>query len=71
MRVNILMTTIKIIKDQFLVGTANITTTRVMMTLITLTIVNILTITVKDQFTLGTISTNHNQGHHDDDDHDE
>jgi hypothetical protein len=39
--------------------------------LITLTIVNILTITVKDQFTLGTISTNHNQGHHDYDDHDE
>jgi hypothetical protein len=70
-RVSILMTTIGILKDQFLIGTATITNTRVTMTLMTLTIVSIPMIIVKDQLILGTVNTNRNQGYHDYDDHDE
>jgi hypothetical protein len=57
MRVNILVTTIGILKDQFLVGTANVTNIRVTMTLMTLMIVSVPMITVKDQFIVGTINT--------------
>jgi hypothetical protein len=42
------VTTIGILKDQFLVGTATITNTRVTMTLMTLMIVSVPMITVKD-----------------------
>jgi hypothetical protein len=42
------MTTTGILKDQFLIGTANITNNRVTMTLMTLTIVSVPMITVKD-----------------------
>ena len=48
----ILVTTIGILKDQFLVGTTTITNTRVTMTLMTLMIVSVPMITVKDQFIL-------------------
>jgi hypothetical protein len=48
MRVNILVTTIEILKDQFLIGTTNATNIRVTMTLMTLTIVSVPMITVKD-----------------------
>jgi hypothetical protein len=57
MRVNILVTTIGILKDQFLVGTANVTNIRVTMTLMTLMIVSVPMITVKDQFIVGTVNT--------------
>jgi len=56
-RVSILMTTIGILKDQFRIGTATITNTRVTMTLMTLTIVSTPMITVKDQLILGTVNT--------------
>jgi predicted Zn-dependent protease len=51
------ITTIGILKDQFLVGTATITNTRVTMTLMTLMIVSVPMITVTDQFILGTVNT--------------
>jgi hypothetical protein len=51
------VTTIGILKDQFLVRTATITNTRVIMTLMTLMIVSIPMITVTDQFILGTVNT--------------
>jgi hypothetical protein len=56
-RVSILMATIGILKDQFLIGTTTITKTRITMTLMTLTIVSIPMITVKDQLILGTVNT--------------
>ena len=56
-RVSTLMTIIGTLKDQFLVGTATIINTRVIMTLMILMIVNISMITIKDQFTLGTVNT--------------
>jgi len=52
----ILVTTIGILKDQFLVGTTTITNTRVTMTLMTLMIVSVPMITIKDQFILGTVN---------------
>jgi hypothetical protein len=51
------VTTTGILKNQFLVETATITNTRVTMTLMTLMIVSIPMITVKDQFILGTVNT--------------
>jgi hypothetical protein len=51
------VTTIGILKDQFLVETATITNTRVTMTLMTLMIASVPMITVKDQFILGTVNT--------------
>jgi hypothetical protein len=51
------VTTIGFLKDQFLVGTANVTNIRVTMTLMTLMIVSIPMITVKDQLILGTVNT--------------
>jgi hypothetical protein len=51
------VTTIRILKDQFLVGTAPIINTKVTMTLMTLIIVSIPMITVTYQFILGTVNT--------------
>jgi hypothetical protein len=51
------MTTIGILKDQFLVGTATITNNRVTMTLLTLTVVSVPITIVKDQLILGIINT--------------
>jgi hypothetical protein len=56
-RVSILVITIGILKDQFLVGTATITNTMVTMTLMTLMIVSVPMITVTDQFILGIVNT--------------
>ena len=46
-----------ILKDQFIVETTTITHTRVTMVLMTLTIVSVPMITVKDQFILGIVNT--------------
>jgi hypothetical protein len=51
------MTTIGILKDQFLIGIANVTNIRVTMTLMTLTIVSVPMIIVKDQFIIGIVNT--------------
>jgi hypothetical protein len=51
------VTTIGILKDRFLVGTANVTNIRVTITLITLIIVNVPMTTNKDQFILETVNT--------------
>jgi hypothetical protein len=51
------VTTIGILKDKFLIGTTNVTNIRVTMTLMTLTIVSVPMITVKNQFILGTVNT--------------
>jgi hypothetical protein len=51
------VTTIGILKDQFLVGTAIITNIRATMTLMTLMIVSVPMIIVKDQLILGTVNT--------------
>ena len=57
MGASILMTTLGILEDQFIVGTTTITHTRVTMILMTLTIVSVPMITIKDQFILETVNT--------------
>ena len=50
------MNTIRILKDQFLVGTTDLTNVRFIMTLITLKIVSAPMITMKDQLILGIVN---------------
>ena len=57
MGVSILLITLGILEDQFIIGIATITHTRVTLILMTLTIVSVPMITINDQFILGTVNT--------------